>query len=240
MIANLTGEWTKTVSTRAPLATAALALAMLAGVGAGRVFTSDSVLSTPQLLQGAGTGMLIVLVLGAVAAATEYTHGTHPLTLLADTSRGRFLLAKSLAVAVVSAAAAAVGATALTVVGAVVPGVQFEWTAGDLRPIWILVPVWAMCGVVGVAIGTLVRRAAPAATLAVLWPMALEPLMAEVPWLGDHLAAWLPFRNATRLYQPGSVPAELAHGPWTAFAVFALFTVVLAGAAALVDAARNG
>ncbi|WP_182358168.1 hypothetical protein [Tomitella gaofuii] len=240
MIANVHGEWTKTITTRAPLATALLAFAALAGVGVVRTLTADGTLTATQLLEGASTGLLVVLALGTVAATAEHTHGTYAMTLLADAGTVRFFLAKSCVLAGICAGAAALGATVLSLVGAAAPNVEFEWAAADIRPVWVVVPLWALCGVIGVAVGTLVRRTAPAVALVVLWPAALEPLAAGIPGIGERIAPWLPFRNAVELYQPGSLPADLAHGPWTAFAVVAVFTAVLAAAAASVDALRNG
>ncbi|GAA4821735.1 hypothetical protein [Tomitella cavernea] len=240
MIANVQGEWTKMITTRAPLATVLLAFAALAGVGAMRTLTADGTLTATQLLEGASTGLLVVLALGTVAATAEHTHGTYAMTLLADAGKTRFFLAKLCASAALCAGAAVLGAAVLSLVGVVAPNVEFDWAAGDIRPVWVVVPLWALCGVIGVSVGTLVRHTAPAVVLVVLWPAALEPLAAGIPGVGDRIAAWLPFRNAVELYQPGSLPVDLAHGPWAAFAVVAVFTVVLAAAAASVDALRNG
>lgn len=239
MTAAMRGEWTKLSTIRSPWATMALALVMLVGIGAARALTSDGPFGTGHLVQGAGTAMLLVLALGSVAATTEYVTGTYGLTVLADASRSRVFAAKALVVAMASAVAAAMGAAVLFLVGAAAPNTVIDWTAADVRAVWGLVPVWALCGVIGVAVGTLVRRTAPAVVLVVLWPLALEPLVGTIPQVGDDVVKWMPFRNAVQFYNPSALPDGAAHNPAVAVAVFAAYALVLAILAVVVDRRRS-
>lgn len=239
MTAALRGEWIKLSTTRSPWATMALALAVLVGIGTARVLTSDDPFGTGHLIQGAGTAVLLVLALGAVAATSEYVTGTHGLTLLADASRTRVFAAKALVVAMASAVAAALGAAVLFLVGAAAPNSVIDWTVSDIRAVWGLIPVWALCGVVGVTVGTLLRRTAPAVALVVLWPLALEPLAGAIPRIGDQVVEWMPFRNAVQFYNPSALPDGAAHSPAVAVIVFAAYALVLAVLAVVVDRRRS-
>jgi hypothetical protein len=53
----------------------------------------------------------------------------------------------------------------------------------------------ALAAVLGVAVGALVRFAAGAVAVLLLWPLVAEPLLGNMPNSGPKVGPWLPFSN---------------------------------------------
>ena len=53
----------------------------------------------------------------------------------------------------------------------------------------------ALAAVLGVAVGALVRFAAGAVAVLLLWPLVADPLLGVIPNSGPRLGPWLPFAN---------------------------------------------
>ena len=242
MTGALAGEWTKLSTTRAPWWTAALAVLAMGGIGLGRALSTSDALPPAALLDGASLGLLVVMVLAALAATSDHSTGTHRLALMADANRWRLFAAKTVVTALVCGLIAAIGAAILVVITYSLPHLSHDWTAGDLRGVWGQVATWSLGGVLAVSVGTLVRRSAFAAPLVVAWPMAVEPLASVIPKVGEAVRDWLPFTNAIAFTNPTTASAAgggIGHGPWTALAVFASYAVGLAVLAAVVESRRD-
>jgi ABC-2 type transport system permease protein len=186
-----------------------------------------------QVLRG-GADVLIVaaLLLGILAVAGEYRHGTLVPSLLVS-RRGRFLAAKLGS----EAALAVILALAVSAVG-LITGTAYLATrdvAVDLllRDVWVTVlavtAVVTLYAVIGAALGALVKNQTAAVAGALIWVFAVEnaiPLLLQ----NSGLKRWLPGGLSDRLLHVAD-PLAGAGSAWLALFMFAGVGVVLAGAA---------
>jgi ABC-2 type transport system permease protein len=187
-----------------------------------------------QVLRG-GADVLIVaaLLLGILAVAGEFRHGTLVPSLLVSPRRRRFLAAKLGS----QAALAVTLALAVSAVG-VITGTAYLATRDvsvDLlsRDVWVT--VWAVTtvvtlyAVIGAAVGALVKNQTAAVAGALIWVFAVEnaiPLLLQ----NSGLKRWLPGGLSDRLLHVAD-PLAGAGSAWLALVMFAGVGVVLAGAA---------
>src|SRR6185295_20035348 len=54
----------------------------------------------------------------------------------------------------------------------------------------------ALAAVLGVAVGALLRYAAGAVAVLLLWPLVAEPILGNLPNIGSEVGPYLPFGNA--------------------------------------------
>jgi len=236
--AALAGELRKLTSTRAPRWVAASAVGMtvlaLSGSVASGVITEDRLRTVDGLRQVLGHGGLaaiLALVLGVLATASEYRHGTVVDTLLSEPRRGRVLAAKAAVLAAVGAALGVVAAAAAwfgTAAWYAGKDLDLPATLGDttvLRTLAGIVAWNALYAVLGVALGTIVRTPAGAIVTAVLWLYVLETAVAG---LVTDVAKWLPAMAALAL---GNAPDGGLLGQGTAGLVLVGWAAVgIAGA----------
>ena len=212
MTALLHAELLKVRSTRTPVGLLLLTLvftALTVWVNVPKVGAADLPigLDDPDLLAvvvgGAAFGAPVVLIvlLGALSFTQEFRYGTATSTYLNEPHRARVLVAKLLTVAILSVVVTIV-ALALSVAfgvalirsrdGDVTVGAQFWQTiaAGFV--------VMAAYGVIGVALGALVRNQIVAVVAALFWMMLFEQvLIPEFPAFGQ----WLPYGAMSALLQ---------------------------------------
>lgn len=145
-----------------------------------------------SLLSNGANGSILVLVLGIVAVAGEYRHGTIAHTFLVSPRRADVIVAKAIAGALTGAA---VGLATALVSAAVALG----WLATHAIPVQVSggavtlfmlggVIGTSMAGAFGVGLGALVRGQVAAIVIAVVVEPLLEPLVAQwVPSVGKYL-----------------------------------------------------
>jgi ABC-type transport system involved in multi-copper enzyme maturation permease subunit len=206
-------ELLKLRTTRTPvwllLATLALA-ALTIGVDVPKVGdeTAPVSLDDPILLavtvgDSFGVPLVLAVLLGVVAVTQEFRYGTITSTYLVEPRRTRVLAAKSVSMALVN-----VALTGVTLVfsaslsigliasrhGQVSLGVRFwQMAAAGLA-------VMAVYGVIGVAIGALVRNQITAVVAALVWMTAVEHIVIPAyPTVGR----WLPAATTYSLMQLG-------------------------------------
>ena len=240
MTALLRAEIRKTLTTRSAIVLAAAvvvypALSLLPVVTAREAPAVDGGTLFQILRGGAAVLVLAVLLLGILAAAGEYRHGTIVPNLLVAPRRGRFLRTKVGAQAAVGATLAlAVSAVGLTVGGSYVAGrdVPVDVLSADvLASVAGVVLVATLYAAIGTAVGALVKNQTAAVAGALLWVFVVENVL-PVVLRNPGLKRWLPGGASDRLLHladaaPGSGSA------WTAFAMLAGVTAVLTGAAAV-------
>jgi ABC-2 type transport system permease protein len=234
-------ERIKLFTTRSPLwcTLAAIAVvvgfaALIAGVDSGNVAT----IASSQF--GANFGLMIIMVMAALAITTEYRFGTIRATFQAIPNRTSTLLAKTVVVAVFAGligevvAFASVGISKLIQSNAdLAINSAFEWraTAG-------LGLIYALSAVIAIAVGTLIRHSAGAVSMLLIYVLLVESLVALIPKVGDDIQKWMPFQMAnmflagdpdpsTRAITEGPPPATAGLGPWGALAYFAGFAAVM-------------
>jgi ABC-2 type transport system permease protein len=165
-------------------------------------------LSDPRLMAMAvgnsfGVPLVLMMLLGGVAFTQEFRYGTVTSTYLVAPLRTRVLVAKWVTLAIVSVVITT--GTLVVAVGFGVPLVAYR--GGDVRlgaQFWQMAVagyvVMAVYGVIGVAIGALVRNQIIAVVGVLVWMLAVEQLIIPAyPSVGR----WMPGATAYALMQLG-------------------------------------
>lgn len=156
----------------------------------------------------AAVSALIALIVGIVAAAGEYAHGTAAHTFLAAPVRERVVAAKVVAVALTGLGLglfAAIVSWALTAI----------WLAGRSLPDHLLshemldlflgvLGAAAIAGAIGVGFGSVVRRQTAAIVVALVWLLVGEPLLAVA-----HVQQYAPAHAIAAVVNAGRHSNEL-------------------------------
>jgi ABC-2 type transport system permease protein len=181
-----------------------------------------------------------VLVVGLLAAAGEFRYRTILTTRLVAPRAHEALLAKLVAVAMVGLSLAVVvevlaGASATALLVSRDVPVQ-PWAYGAPRVFVLTAVLVAVHGVLGVAIGSLLRSTAAAVGVTLGWLLVVEgavPLLTNRPWL----AQWLPGSMVDQV-----LADHTAHGapsPLAAGVLIAAYAALLMSATMLLDRARE-
>lgn len=191
-----------------------------------------------------GNNSLIVLVVALLVMTTEFRHRTTGRTLLVSPSRARVLTAK-LAVgalyAVAFFAAALAIVAGLVVLRAVRAGTPVAVSGGAGQLIWQGMLGLVLVGILGVAVGALVRSQVVAITGSLIWLTIVENLAAG---LRPDIARWLPFQALNAVFLP---PERVLMGrdavgplaPGMALTVFLGYVVVATVAAGVLMTKRD-
>ena len=222
------GEWIKLVTVRstwwcaAVCAAAVLVPGWLAAAVTDRADTAGIALAAA--LTGFGPGQLVLVVLGVLAGAGEFTTGMAVATFGVVPRRARVLAAKTVVLAAVASGLSlvlAVGCVLAARTLTVVPG-GVPLTRPDVVRAVVLQAVWAgLLAVLSVAAGTLLRSVAGGIGVVLALVLVLPPLLAAddrplTRALGDALPA-LRVGADPFLAGPGPwQPALLAHVAWAA------------------------
>lgn len=234
-------ERIKLFTTRSPLWCTLAAIAVVVGFAALIAgVDTDNVATIASSQFGANFGLMIVMVMAALAITTEYRFGTIRATFQAIPNRTSTLLAKTAVVAVFAGLIGEVVAFASVAITKLIQSdadlsinSAFEWraTAG-------LGLVYALAAVIAIAVGTLIRHSAGAVSITLIYVLLVESLVALIPNVGVDIQKWMPFQMAnmfiagdpdpsTRAITDGPPPATAGLGPWGAVAYFAGFAVVM-------------
>lgn len=230
-MSTLAVERIKLTSTRSPWWCTALALGATAGIAAlfAGLAPDDIELDVAATQMGLQFGMMIMMVMAALAVTTEYRFGTIRTTFLAVPSRPRALVAKT---AVVGMVAGVVGLAAAFVSWGVAvllrPAVDLGLhTAADWRTVAGSGLTYLFAAVLAVGLGILVRQSAAAVAILLVWPLLLEQLVMLIPNVGPDIQHWLPFTAADRFVSMTEAVPQIPYGPWGAFAYFAAVSVAV-------------
>jgi ABC-2 type transport system permease protein len=191
------------------LATFAL-VPLTASVGVPRAGDTSApvALNDPSLLAitvGASFGVpeVLIVLLGGLAFTQEFRYGTVTSTYLGEPRRARILVAKWVALAMVSV----VATVGTLVIGVAVTVVTIRARHGDITVggrFWQMVAaafaIMAAYGVIGVALGALIRNQVATVVAVLVWMLAVEYIV--VPsW--PAVGRWLPLGVVTSLLQIG-------------------------------------
>jgi ABC-2 type transport system permease protein len=181
----LRSEWTKLRTVRstwwclAVYAVVVLGFGWLAAAVTEEAPSAD--LAIAAALTGFGFGQLVLVVLGVVVGASEFTSGSAVASFASVPRRTRLLVAKTAVVTVLTtlltvllAAGCFLAARLLTSV----PDGLSPVDAAVLRPLSLQVAEAALVVVLAVALGTLLRSVAGGVGLGVVLVLALPPLLA--------------------------------------------------------------
>ncbi|MGV9799664.1 ABC transporter permease [Mycobacterium sp. NPDC003449] len=204
-LAALDAERIKLATTRSPLWTvigvAALSLG-LAALQGGSAYGSP--LPPGDAALGVAVfGVPVLMVLASMTMTGEYRSGLIRTTFLATPNRTVVLIAKAVVCAAFSSVCAVLMVLASVLVARLVaePVVGAQLTMTNPAT-WQVAGGFALyaalAAVLGVSVGALVRVAAGAVAVLLLWPLVAEPLLGNMPGNGARIGPWLPFANMFR------------------------------------------
>jgi ABC-type transport system involved in multi-copper enzyme maturation permease subunit len=179
-----------------------VALILVAGQQGAPELTNPATLR--QVFASAGSASVIVLVLGIIGMTTEFRHMTITSSFLATPRRGRVLAAKMGAYAVVGLAVAVLSWVLAVLLAVVLLPLRdhapIEWGA-VVQILGGALLAFAIYGVLGVAVGALIRNQIAAIVAALVWVLLVESLLvAFLPTWGS----WLPGGAAAAVLQAGA------------------------------------
>ena len=197
-------EIRKSLSTRSGKAVAFASAALAPATTTMLSFTGEPLdaVRGPLGALGMVTG-LVLITLGVLSTATEWSHRTAETTFLLEPRRGRVVLAKYVAAAVMGAVIAAIAVAGSAAVLAVVPGVGDPSWAGASLAIGISVAAGAAFAVIGAGVG-----AAFANT-----PAALTGLYLTILGAMPAVRIWQP--EVADALDPSNAALQLATGNGT-------------------------
>lgn len=202
-------ERIKLFSTRSPwwcmIAAAVLTVGM-AALFTGFVPSQDEAQVTPIQTQfGVQLGLMVMMVMAALAVTTEYRFNTIKTSFQAVPQRAALLLNKTLVVAALAAVVGLVAAFGSWGIGTLLVGNGDM--AIDTGADWRLLAgnglVYAFSAVIAIAIGILIRQSAGAIAIVIVWSLLVEDMVGLIPKVGDDLSRWAPFNNATAFLNQG-------------------------------------
>jgi ABC-2 type transport system permease protein len=247
-------EWTKFWSVRSTMWTFVSLVVVTIGISAllclavaanwDDIDAADRAQIDPvsQSLSGIFLGQMAIIVLGTLMISSEYATGGIRTTLTAVPQRLRLLFAKVLVLAVMAFVAGVVtmfpsfwlGQRVLATADA-----GIEVSLGDpnvLRAVFGGALYVAACGLLGLALGALLRHTAGAITVAIGIVFILPIVANFLPgtW-GDNVGKVLNAGGA--ITNTRHIDGQL--DPWTGYAVFSLWWIVLLALAALLIRRRD-
>ncbi|WP_016700905.1 ABC transporter permease [Actinoalloteichus spitiensis] len=240
----ISAESIKLFSTRSPWWCNLLAMALPVGFATAAVLSwpTDLPISVTEVQLGYQFGMMLVLVMAALAVTTEYRFGTMRTTFQAVPGRTPVLLAKTVLVAGVAGLVGLVAALgSLGVASLLHPVSELGLgTAHELRAVLGVAPVFVFSAVIAVAVGLLVRQSAGALAILLVWPMLVEPLVSVIPTVGEPVQQWMPFMAADHFLRgASSMIADPVLSPAASLAYFGVVAVGLLAVALVVARRRD-
>ena len=152
------------------------------------------------LVEAAGFGAVLAMILGITMVTTEFRHGTVTPTFLAEPSRERVLASKALAGTLVFLLFAALALLVVAVVAAPwlsIVGAENHLLDGEAgtraAETFLSAVLW---GLLGIAVGSVVHGQVAALVGTLVWIFVVENLLVGLLGLldGDGVTAYLPFR----------------------------------------------
>jgi ABC-2 type transport system permease protein len=221
-------ELRKLTTTRMPLAFFIVLVVIGAATAVAAAFGTDmdgskTFISTAadqqSLMAFAGNALVIAGLLGAIALAREYGHGTVVLTFLTTPRRSRAVLAQYAAAFVAGSVLGLVGAglsAASVAVGLTATDYGFMVPAADLAQVLAASTLAGGAGaVLGAGIGALIRNTGGAVTGTIVALVILPPLAVQ---MASETATWMPSTLANVVSGIGTAAgvaaAMVAIGMW--------------------------
>jgi ABC-2 type transport system permease protein len=195
---------------------------------------ADFLRAPAQLTGGA------VLLIGLLAAAGEFRHRTIFSARLEEPRTTRLLAAKVATLAAVGLVIGLVMELIATLVGAIVltrHHIAVEPLAHGMPRLALVLPaVIALQGILGVAIGALLRNTAAAIGTTLIWAFVIEGILPIITGR-PHLTSWLPSGAIREIINSHTGPGQLA--PAAAAALVLTYTAVLVTATVVLDRSRE-
>lgn len=178
----------------------------------------------------AGVAALIALLVGVVASAGEYGHGTISHTFLVAPVRERVVAAKLLACGLAGAGVAVLAGVVAWVLAAALLSARSVplhlGAAGVMRPLFGTVAAAAITAALGVGFGFLLRRQTAAVVVVFVWLLVVEPLLSIA-----HVDRYAPGHAVASVVEAGAQgSAVLAFWPGLLLALAYAAGFAIAGA----------
>jgi ABC-2 type transport system permease protein len=240
-------ERIKLFTTRSPWWSTLLALVLSIGFAAliAANIPKNEVFGISDAEGGYQFGLVVMMVMAALAVTTEYRFGTIKTTFQAVPNRTALLLAKTGVVAVLSAVIGEIAAFASWALARAIHPASTLALSGEAawRNIAGMGLVYLITAVIAVAVAILVRQTAGAVAILLIYSLLVENLVVLIPKIGQDIQQWMPFNVANHFLTAGGGPVRggvdhMPLGPWPSLAYFAGIGVVLL-AIALVTANRR-
>jgi ABC-2 type transport system permease protein len=236
----LATERIKLFTTRSPWWSMALAVVLVVGFTAV-IFanTTDGAATVTDAEADYRFGLVVMMVMAALAVTTEYRFGTIRASFQAVPNRTALLLAKTTVVALLAAVVGEIASFgSWAVARAIRPGAQLALDSAQAwRNVAGLGLVYFLTAVLAVAVGLLVRHTAGAVAILLIYALLAENLIGVIPKIGPNIQRWMPFTEANNFLtatRSGEAMGPIAHmpfGPWGSLAYFAGLAVVVLGIA---------
>jgi ABC-2 type transport system permease protein len=242
----LRAEWTKARSVPSTMWT--LLVVTVLGIGLSALISavaanhyaksslSDKLTWDPTSISNAGFGIaqLAIGVLGILLITSEYSSGSIRSTLAAVPRRGRLLAAKGVVILVLSFVVVEILAFVAFFIGqALISGHAPTATLGQSGVVRSLIGAGlygALLGMMGLALGTIIRSAAGAIAVMVAILYVLPGIAAALPASIEHtVQEYWPTQAGSEITTVVRTSNTLS--PWVGFGVFLLFVAVLSGLA---------
>ncbi len=244
-MAVLSAERIKITTTKSPLwcsviiVVLALGFAAIMGTVAKSALSSDAQgapeLDTALATAGiSGFGIMVLMIMAALAITSEYRFGTIRTTFQAVPNRASVLAAKAGLIGVFGAVLTFVLAFGAYAVAKVLAGSDAGVgltlsSSSDWRAMYGI-PIYAFfCVVLAVGVGAIIRQSAGAIALLLLWPLLIESLFSLFGNFGQKIMPFLPFNNANHFLSPEMASGDFHWGPWGSLIYFAVFVLVIFG-----------
>ncbi|MEY4348589.1 MAG: hypothetical protein RIS43_1008 [Actinomycetota bacterium] len=248
MIGLIKSEFRKLTSTRMTWVLAIVTVAMgalyvslyalLAGYdsGEGQAPLPDLTheISVRMTYTAVSMGYITILVFGIIGFTSEYRHRTATLTYLATPQRWKVMVAKFFTTGVFSAVIAVINLVINLPLATWIVGTKPHWEmpADDVKSVAVATVVaFALYGVLGIAVGALIKNQVAAIVSALTWVMLIERLFT---FLLPDIGKWMPAGAADAMLQARSLnggtylePVQgglLLFGYAVVFALIAAFT----------------
>jgi len=242
----LRAEWTKARSVPSTMWT--LLVVTVLGIGLSALISavaanhyaksslSDKLTWDPTSISNAGFGIaqLAIGVLGILLITSEYSSGSIRSTLAAVPRRGRLLAAKGVVILVLSFVVVEILAFVAFFIGqALISGHAPTATLGQSGVVRSLIGAGlygALLGMMGLALGTIIRSAAGAIAVLVAILYVLPGIAAALPASIEHtVQEYWPTQAGSEITTVVRTSNTLS--PWVGFGVFLLFVAVLSSLA---------
>lgn len=180
-------------------------------------------------------GLVVMMVMCALAVTTEYRFNTIKTSFQAVPNRTALLLAKTGVVAVLAAVIGEVSAFASWALAKAIHPATTLALSGEAawRNIAGMGLVYFVTAVIAVAVGILVRQTAGAVAILLVYALLVENLVRLIPKIGDKIHNWMPFTVADHFLTGGGVGLARGGGPgvsltpWASLLYFAGIGAVL-------------
>ena len=252
-MAALSAERIKITTTKSPLWCTIIIIVLGLGIAAVVGIAAKSSLDNPDggvltpTVQGAisgvtSFGVLVLMIMAALAITSEYRFGTIHITFQAIPNRASVLIAKAGLIGgfgAVLTLVLAFGALAVAKAAAGDAGRYLTLTEGSEWRLMFGTPIYAfLCVVLAIGVGALLRQSAGASALLLLWPLLIESLFNLFGSVGEKIMPFLPFGNANHFL--GVDDSSYFHwGPWGSLIYFAAFVFAVFGASIAVANRRD-